>query len=99
MIFSFMNLYNGIYVCSVIRGPGLLGGIAEYIDDGAIFVKGSAVASSCSSGNMLYFFRRQLACASASEYPVRHDLFQHDLFLSSKNDFFSTDANRYKHYQ
>ena len=72
-----MNFYNGIYVCPVIRGPGLLGGIAGNIDDGAIFVKGSAVASSGSTGNVLYFFRRQLACASASEYPVRHDLFQH----------------------
>jgi hypothetical protein len=45
--------------------PCLSGGIAGNIHDGAIFVKGSAVASSGPSGNVLYFFRRQLACAHA----------------------------------
>jgi hypothetical protein len=82
-----MNLFDGVYVYCETRGPGLLGGIARNIDDGAIFVKGSAVASSGSAGNVLYFFRRQLAGASASQYPVRHDLFQHVLLLFIENDF------------
>ena len=84
MIFLLYEL--GIYVCPVIRGPGLLAGIAEYIDDGAIFVKGSALASRGSTGNVLYFFRRQLTGAHTIQYPVRGALL-HDLLLCSENDF------------
>jgi hypothetical protein len=67
--------------------PGWLAGIAEDIDDGAIFVKRGALASSGSAGNVLYFFGRQLTSASASQYPVRHDLLQHVLLLSGKDGF------------
>lgn len=86
MIFSFMNLYNDVYVCLVIRGPGLLGGIARNVNDGAIFVKGSAVASSGSTGNVLYFFGRQLTGAHTIQNAVR-DVMLHDFLLFSENDF------------
>lgn len=76
-----------VFIASFNLRPGWLAGIAEDIDDGAIFVKRGAMASSGSAGNVLYFFERQLASASASQYPVRHDLFQHVLLLFIENDF------------
>jgi len=83
MVFSFLLLiyFNGVYVRPVTRGPGLLGGVAEDIDYRAVFVKGSALASSGSTRNVLYFFRRQLARAHTIQYPVRRVLLQHDLLL------------------
>ena len=81
-----MNLYNDVYVCPVIRGPGLLGGIARNVNDRTIFVKRRAVASSGSTGNVLYFFGRQLTGALTIQYPVR-DVLLHDLLLCNENDF------------
>jgi len=56
-----------VFIASFNLRPGWLAGIAEDIDDGAIFMKRSALAASGSTGNVLYFFRRQLAGASASQ--------------------------------
>jgi hypothetical protein len=70
MIFSFMNCSNGIYFVRKTAFPGWLAGIAEDINDGATLVKRSALAAGGSAGNMLYFFRRQLAGAHAIQYPV-----------------------------
>jgi hypothetical protein len=77
----------------------LLGRIALDIDDGATLVKRGAVASSCSTGNVLYFFRRQLAGAHAIQYSVRRVLLQHDLLLFSENDFFKQMETDYEQYQ
>ena len=60
---------------------GLLAGIAQDVNDGAILVKRGAMASGGPTRNVLYFFGCQLAGASASEYSVRHSLLQHDLLL------------------
>jgi hypothetical protein len=76
-----MNFSNGVYVHPVTRGPGLLGGIAEDINDGAIFVKRGALASSGSTRNVLYLFGGQLAGAHTIQYPVQRALLQHNLLL------------------
>jgi hypothetical protein len=78
----------------------LLGRIALDIDDGATLVKRGAVASSCSTGNVLYFFGRQLAGAHAIQYSVRRVLFQHDLLLFSMKMIFSKQMETdYEQYQ
>ena len=79
-----MNLFNVCLRC--VAAALLSGGIAGNIHDGAIFVKGSAMASRCPTGNVLYFFRRQLTGAHTIQYPVRGALL-HDLLLCSENDF------------
>jgi hypothetical protein len=62
--------------------PGVLAGVAENIDYGAIFVKrGAPAASRRSTRNSLYFFARQLAGAHAIQYSVLLGLLHHDLLL------------------
>jgi hypothetical protein len=64
-----------------------LAGIAKDVDDGAILVERSALASSGSTRNVLYFFCRQLPGAHAIQYPVLLGLLQHILLLSSEITF------------
>jgi hypothetical protein len=54
------------------------------------------MASSGSTCNVLYFFRRQLAGAPTIQHPVRRVLLQHDLLLFCEMIFFEQMGTDYE---